>query len=288
MPQNRRTFLASIGAAVLGSSCARFGFAASAAARPSAGLQLYTIRNLMREDVDRTLADVAAIGYREVEFAGYFGRTPQQIRAALAANGLTSPSTHIGLPEISADVAKAIDDAKTRGHEFLTVPSLDRANSGTADNLKRTAEAFNRIGAEAKKAGLRVGFHNHDAELRPLPDGRMPLDVLLTQTDPSLVAFELDIYWAVKAGADPIAYFTRYPGRFVMTHVKDSSGPPDHRMVEVGAGTIDFQRILSAAESAGALHHFVEHDQPADARASIVASYTHLASVLRQPRAGGN
>jgi sugar phosphate isomerase/epimerase len=286
MPQNRRTFLATIGAAVLGSACARRGLAAPAA-RPVPGLQLYTIRNLMREDVERTLAEVAAIGYREVEFAGYFSRTPQQIRAILAANGLTSPSTHIGLPEIRADVARAIADAHARGHSFITVPSLDRADSGSSDNLKRTAAAFNTIGAEAKSAGLRVGFHNHDAEFRPLPDGRIPLDLLLEETDPALVAFELDIFWATKAGVDPLAYFARFPGRFVMTHVKDSSGPPDHRMVEVGAGTIDFPRLLAAAERAGARHHFVEHDQPADARASMRASFTHLARVLREPRAGG-
>jgi len=280
MPQNRRKFLVTLGAAAFGAACSRVGAAASPVA-PRIGLQLYTIRNLMRDNVERTLAQVAEIGYREVEFAGYFGRTPEQIRAALSANGLTSPSTHMGLPEIRADLAKTFADARARGHSFVTVPSLNASDRGSLDNWKRTAATFNSVGAEAKKAGLQLAFHNHDVEFRALPGGEIPFDVLLSETDPQLVGFQLDIYWAVKAGVDPLQYFSRHPGRFLMTHVKDSAGPPDHRMVEVGAGTIDFARVLAAAGRAGARHHFVEHDQPADELASIRASYAHLATVLR-------
>src|SRR6266576_470043 len=128
---------------------------------------------------------------------------------------------------------------------------------------------------EAKAAGLQFAYHNHDFEFAPL-EGKLPYDVLLAETDPKLVQLEVDLYWITKGGQDPLAYFARWPGRFPMVHVKDSAGPPDHRIVEVGAGKIDFKKIFAQSDQAGIKHYFVEHDEPADAFASIRASCEYL------------
>ena len=239
------------------------------------GLQLYTLRGEMRRDLPGTLAAVAAIGYREVEFAGYFDRTPAQIRELLQRNQLTSPSTHLGIDVIEKDVRKTADDARVIGHEWLTVPSLPRGQRATVDDWKTIAEQFNRVGAQVKAAGLKLAFHNHDAELRKVGDVT-GLDVLIRETDPALVAFEMDIYWVVKGGGDPLDFIARYPGRFRMVHVKDAGPAPDRAMTEVGGGTIDFARIFAQRGRAGIQHYFVEHDNPADPMASARASFAHL------------
>jgi len=145
----------------------------------------------------------------------------------------------------------------------------------TLDDYKRAAERLNRAATEDKSAGLEFAYHNHDFEFAPL-DGKLPYDVLLAETDPKLVQLEMDLYWIVKGGQDPLAYFARWPGRFPMVHVKDSAGPPDHRMVEVGAGKIDFKKIFAQRDQAGIRHFFVEQDEAADPFASIRASCEYL------------
>ncbi len=251
--QTRRNFIATLGVAALGIA-SRDAMAASEILAPRRklkriGLQLYTVRDLMKTDLPGTLSKVAAIGYKEVEFAGYFGRTPAQIRELLRRDGLSSPSTH------------------------LPFESLD---SGWQKQLgKRHAAAFNKAGAQAKSAGMRFAYHNHDFELRSV-DGQRPLDLLLKETDPSLVDFEMDLYWVVFGGGDPLDFFNRYPKRFPMVHVKDSAGPPDNRMVDVGQGKIDFRSIFAQSDKAGIKHYIVEHDQPADPIATIRNSYNYL------------
>jgi sugar phosphate isomerase/epimerase len=131
---------------------------------------------------------------------------------------------------------------------------------------------------------MRLAYHNHDFELTPM-DGQLPLELLLRGTDPALVDFELDLYWATFAGQDPLDWFARHPGRFAMLHLKDSAGAPDHRMTAAGAGRIDFARILARRGKAGVKHVFVEHDNPADAFASVRASRDYLAR-LAVPAAG--
>jgi sugar phosphate isomerase/epimerase len=137
------------------------------------------------------------------------------------------------------------------------------------------AQRFNRVAAMARAAGVRFAFHNHNAEFRKIGDA-VPLDILLKETDPALVDFQMDLYWVVNAGADPLDYLARFPGRFRMVHVKDSMGPPNHRMADVGAGTIDFKKIFAQSAKAGVEHYFVEHDDPADPLASAAASYKYL------------
>jgi sugar phosphate isomerase/epimerase len=277
--QTRRNFIATLGVAALGiANRDALGATEILAQRrklKKIGLQLYTVRDLMKADLPGTLAKVASIGYKEVEFAGYFGRTPAEIRALLRKNGLTSPSSHIPIEMLEKDAAKVFAEAKAIGHHWVTVPWLPEERRKTMDDWKRTAALLNQFGAQAKSAGLRVAYHNHDFEIRPI-DGQRPLDLLLSGTDPALVDFEMDLYWVKFGGGDPIDFFNRYPKRFAMVHVKDSSGPPDNRIVDVGSGVIDFRPIFAQSDKAGIKHYFVEHDQPTDPIATIRNSYNYL------------
>ena len=277
--QNRRNFLATLGVAALGLA-SRDAAAASEilAARKKikrVGLQLYTVRDLMKADLPGTLAKVAAIGYKEVEFAGYFGHTPAQIRELLHRNGITSPSTHLPFDSLESGWQKQLDDAKAAGHQWVTIAYIAEEKRKTLDDWKRHADLFNRAAAQAKSAGLRFAYHNHDFEIRPI-GGTRPLDLLITSTDPKLVDFEMDLYWVVFGGGSPTDFFKRYPKRFPLVHVKDSAGPPDNKMADVGQGKIDFRQIFAQSEKAGIKHYFVEHDQPADPIATITNSYKYL------------
>lgn len=284
--QNRRSFLAALGATAAGLAVGRRP--ADALTAPNAprnsttgrisrvGLQLYTVRRLADKDLPGTLAQVARIGYKEVELAGLYNRSAAEVHDLLAKNGLAAPSTHVPITAIERDSAKTFADAKTLGHQWITVPSLPQMKLDTVDDWKAVAKRFNAAGAQVKGAGFRFAYHNHNAELRNLGGGTTPLDVLASETDPSLVSFEMDLYWVVNGGGDPLAYLARYPGRYKMFHVKDSSGS-EHKMVDVGAGQIDFKTIFSRAK--GVEHYFVEHDNPADEMASIAASYKYLSNL---------
>ncbi len=274
---NRRDFIETLGAAALGHALQP----PAPNPEPRAplhrltriGLQLYTVRRAMQADVEATLARVAATGYTEVEFAGYFGKSPGEVGAILDRHGLAAPAAHVSM---AADQWRAaLDAARVIGHHYVVVSWIPAEQRQTLDAYKRMAQDFNRLAAEARAAGLQFAYHNHDFEFVPL-EGRLPFDVLLAETDATLVQLEMDLYWITKGGQDPLAYFARYPGRFPMVHVKDSAGAPEHRMVDVGAGTIDFRKIFARRKQAGIRHFFVEHDEPADAFASIRASYEYL------------
>jgi sugar phosphate isomerase/epimerase len=266
----RRDALRLLGALTL----PRFVFADSPHRKiKSIGLQLYTVRAALEADFDGTLARVAAIGYREVEFAGYFGRTSRQVSASLRRAGLVAPSAHVPLDALGSQWEGVIENALAIGHHYLVV-----ASSGTVpdlDGYRRIAERFNAAGNAAKKAGIRLGYHNHDVEFVPIA-GERPYDVLLGATDPNYVCFEMDLYWITKAGADPLSYFTRWPGRMELVHVKDADPAPPHRMTDVGAGMLDWRSLLGQGTKAGVRHFFVEQDEASDPFESITASYTYL------------
>ncbi len=274
-PTDRRTFLG-VAAAALGA--ARLGaFTKSVDHRADdplgrIGVQLYTLRDAMKADFEGSLARVAQIGYQEVEFAGYFDRMPRQVRTILDRHHLKAPSSHIPIETLSEGWDKMLDDAHVMGHKYLVVAWINEPDR-TVDGYKRIAELFNRAGEQARKAGIRLGYHNHSYEFAPV-EGLRPYDILLTHTDPRNVVFELDLFWIVKGGADPLTYFTMQAGRFPLVHVKDMD--PRGGMVDVGQGTIDFAGIFRHAKQAGIKHYFVEHDEPADPFASIAASYRYL------------
>jgi sugar phosphate isomerase/epimerase len=210
-----------------------------------------------------------------VEFAGYFGHTPAQVRAALARHGLTSPSTHIPLPADDDAWKRTLDEANAIGHEWVTIAWLDEPMRSSSDAWARVADRFNRLGALARQAGLRFAYHNHAFEFERAGRG-FRFDTLLMRTDPALVDFEMDVYWVTKGGADPMWYLRHHAGRFPMLHLKDATAAPERRMVDVGAGTIDFVELLTLARNQGTSHAFVEHDEPSDPLASIRASYSYL------------
>jgi sugar phosphate isomerase/epimerase len=237
------------------------------------GLQLYTVRDLMRADVARTLEQVADAGYREVEFAGYFDQTPARIRKLLDSQGLTSPSSHLPLADLQQHLDRTLELAETIGHRYLVVPSLDEKDRRTLDDYRRVAAALNRAGEAAWKRGLRVGYHNHDFEFDRI-DGVLPYDVLLQRTDPALVFFEMDFFWITRGRADPFAYFERHAGRFHLCHIKDMDRRGE--MTVVGTGRIDFAALLRRREQAGLRHFFVEHDNPPEPIAFIRASHAYL------------
>jgi sugar phosphate isomerase/epimerase len=236
------------------------------------GLQLYTARRELARDFSGTLARIAAIGYDEVEFAGYHGNPPAAVRASLRAAGLSAPSAHIGMPDIEGDWPRAVADAAAVGHDYLIFAWVPDAHR-TADGYKRLAERFNRAGETALAAGVRFGYHNYTYDFTRV-GSRFLYDVLLAETDPRYVTMQMDVYWLVDAGQDPRAYLTRHPGRYSSLHLKDRTA--DGQMADVGSGTIDWARIIPAAGAAGARHLFVEHDDPADPFVSARTSLSHL------------
>ncbi len=245
------------------------------------GIQLYTVREVLKNDFAGTLSRIGAIGYREVEFAGYFDHTPEQVKAALSSAGLSAPATHVGPDNLGKSWDPVVSVAKAVGHQYVIVAWIPEQQRKTIDDWKRIAEQMNQAGTACRAAGLQFAYHNHEFEFVPI-DGKLPYDVLLEGTDPSLVKLEMDLFWATFAGADPLAYFARSPGRFPLVHVKDMTrkptpaATPDHVMVDVGKGSIDWKRIFAKSSVGGIQHYFVEHDQPADPLASAKASYDFL------------
>jgi sugar phosphate isomerase/epimerase len=278
---SRRAFLAALPLIPASIRGLTMGGGPSAAAA-MAGVQLYTVRASLRRDFDGTLQKVAAIGYREVEFAGYMGKSVKEVRAALDRYELRAPSSHVGFDLLESNWERTVEEARAVGHEWVTVPWIPEERRRTADDYKKVAEFFNRGASVARKAGLRFAYHNHNFEFNRLGD-QLPYEILLEETDPSLVEMEMDIYWVVRGGGDPLDLIKRHPGRFTMVHLKDSGGPPDHKMMDVGSGTIDFAGIFAHAREAGIEHAFVEHDEPPDEFASLKASYplaARLAAML--------
>jgi sugar phosphate isomerase/epimerase len=238
------------------------------------GLQLYTLRREMQRSVEATLARVAQIGYKDVEFAGYFGKSPREIRAVLDANGLVSPSSHSAdFETMRTRWPQALEDAHTMGQRYIVCASIPRQESRTADDYRKVAAFLNQRGGEARKVGLTLGYHNHDAEFVALGSGS-GYDVLIEECDPKLVRMQLDLYWIVKGGKDPLEYFAKYRGHFFSVHVKDMA--PSGDMADVGAGQLPFARYFVAGKKAGVRYYFVEHDEPGDPWASVTASYRYL------------
>jgi sugar phosphate isomerase/epimerase len=259
---NRRTFLetaTTVTAATLLTN--RLGWAAADHKIDRLGVQLYTVRDQMKADFEGTLAKVAAIGYKEVEFAGYFDHSPKDVRAILDRLGLVSPATHVPYDVLTDKWPGQIESAKIIGQSYIVNPWIPEDVRKQPDVWQRAAETFN---------------------------GKLPYDILLEACDPNLVKMELDLCWITVAGADPLKYFDRYPGRFPLVHVKDvktlpkiTTGGPQNfgdtvDLTEVGSGIIDWKRIFAQSEKAGIKHYIVEHDKAAAPFDSIKTSYEYL------------
>jgi sugar phosphate isomerase/epimerase len=288
---DRRSFLATLGVSALGLTACRNNSVVNAAAAEAirrsipgkrklykVGIQMYTVRTQGRADLPGTLGQLAKIGFKEVEWWGaYPGFNPAQIKGLLDQNGITAPSVHIGIPREEAGWAPVFDAARTLGHEYIIAASPPFSPK-TTDDWKRLGAAFNAAGKKVHDAGFRFGFHNHTEGMK-LVDGVRPFEVMLAETDPAIVSFELDIHWAYAGGADAIDLISRYPRRFRMVHVKDSMGAPKFDQADVGKGTYPWAKIFDATDKAGVEHYFIEHDSPADAMVFAKQSYDYLAAL---------
>ena len=288
---NRRTFIGtSIAAAVAASQPE---WTAETHHIDRVGLQLYTVRDSLKQDFEGTIAKVAQVGYKEVEFAGYFGKSPQEVRKILDSNKVISPSEHVSYDIVQNKWPETLEAAHVIGQKFIVCPWVEVSQRKEADGWKRAAETFNRAGEAAQKAGIQFAYHNHAFEFEPseVLGGKLPYDFLLAETDPKLVTMELDLCWITVGGQDPVKYFERDPGRFPLVHVKDwtTKGPggsdyggatgesrkPGH-MTDVGQGEIDWKRIFAQSGKAGVQHYFVENDEPKSAFEDIKISYAYL------------
>jgi sugar phosphate isomerase/epimerase len=277
---SRRTFLqnTSMAIAALSAIEARAGDGQGPLNRPI-GLQLYTVREEVAKDLPGTLKQLAAIGYREVELAGAPQRAVAEVRRLLADNGLTCPSVHTNMAELQTAADAKIEFVRALGAQYLvcafpwTADSRFKSAGGqgiaagiTLDDWKWNAEQLNRIGERARKAGVRMGYHNHNMEFRSY-DGVVGFDELLRLTDPGLVTIELDIAWVVTAGADPLHYLKEHADRISLLHVKEVR--KDLQVVreklvaqttEVGSGRIDWKRLFAAMDPQHIKHYFVEQE----------------------------
>ncbi len=270
---DRRSFIGAVGATVLAQ---RLGAFAADRQLKKIGMQLYTVRTQLEKDFEGTIAKVAEIGYKEVEFFTYYGHDPKEVKAILERHGLTSPSTHVPMKDLRDKLQQTIDAAHIIGHEWIVNPWVDEEDRGSIENWKRIAAFLNQTAMKVQAAGLKFAYHNHDFEFKPT-DGRLPYDVLQADTDPKLVQFEMDLYWITRGGQDPLKYFNKFPGRYPLVHVKDMEKPPGHNFTEVGRGRIDFKRIFAQSEKAGIQHYYVEQDEtPGSPFDSLKISYDYL------------
>ena len=255
------------------------------------GIQLYTVRDALKRDYDGTLAQLAQMGYREVESGKDHDKPdPHEMRDALMRHGLTSPSYHVDWNSLGADWPKVIEANKIVGRTYLVNPWIDEEVRNKPDGWKHATDTLNKAGEISKKAGIQFAYHNHWIEFVPLADGKLPYDILLENLDPNLVKMEMDLGWITVGGQDPVKYFERYPGRFPMVHVKyvhkltDAASVRSSRfagehmtiLADVGTGIINWKRIFAHSQQAGIKHYFVEHDNPKDGLQTARVSCEYL------------
>jgi sugar phosphate isomerase/epimerase len=251
------------------------------------GIQLYAVKDALQAQPAARLRAIREIGFGEVETAGFGALTAQQFRRLLDDADLKCPSAHLQLD--SGNLGVAFGQAHALGAHYAASGSLREtlpsARGMSMDEAKRTAELANRIGEQARRAGLQYVYHNHDFEFVDQGGGAIGYDLLLRETDAELVQFEIDCGWMVVGGRDPRDYFARYPGRFPMIHVKDFLPRAAHDSApagaELGHGTIDYGPIFAAAEKAGLKHYFAEQEGPF-ARMSELAAARQAFDYLRK------
>jgi sugar phosphate isomerase/epimerase len=235
----------------------------NAAPAKKIGIQLYTLKDVIGNDPKGILKQLASFGYKELETYGYkdgklFGLTNAEFGQTVKDLGMKVVSGHYGIDLIKNDLDRLIADAKALGQEYIVVPWLGD-DYRTLDGIKGVCETMNKAGETCKKNGIRMGYHNHDFEFKEI-DGKVLFDVMLAELDPKLVSMELDLYWVIFAGYDPLKYFENYPGRFEQWHVKDRDKEVPNRNTEVGAGSIDFKPIFAKAKQSGMKHFYVEQE----------------------------
>ena len=263
------------------------------------GLQLSTLNALMLKDFEGTLARVAEVGYRQVEFSamGFLGRPVEHVESQLAANGLSAPVGRVtpalpegflelpreeamkiyrargGIEHLAENVRYSLEGALALGQKYLNLPGLGPDNFQTLDQVKANIEKLVEAGEICAREGVLFGYHNHSWELMPV-EGVIPYDLMLSETDSDILGFQMDSYWIVKGGGGLRDYLSRHPGRFHSCHLKDIDAAGDFE--DVGHGEIDFPDFVRFALEQGAKHFFVERDNPPEPERSIQRSFAYL------------
>lgn len=283
------------------------------------GIQLFTIPQMVARDFTGTLKKLSNYGYKEIEFFGpysfsdqrtidrwvglaeqmgipgnaFYGHEVKKVKSMLDEFGLTSPSVHLDIYTMRTNMTEALKNLSVLGVRYVAIPALIDEPVDTADRFKQLAEEFNSFGLQMKDYGMQFVFHNHGYE-HALRDGEVPMDILLTQTDPETVKFELDIFWMQAAGASPVEYLKKYPDRFKLMHVKDAAEPvrfsgdgstPDQwmevfpKMADPGTGVFDIKGIIEAGIQSGTAHFFLERDLAPDPESTLKNSIQYLSTM---------
>lgn len=238
------------------------------------GLQLYSVREMLPTDYEGTLKKIGALGYKQVEAAGFYDKSASQVKQAMQSSGLQCVSSHYPLPALQAKFDEILAFNKEIGVQYLicAAPGFQHPPTSTADFMKKfrsitladwrwNAEQFNKMGEKVSAAGLKFGYHNHYMELHKT-DGVVPLDELMRLTDPAKVTFEMDCGWVMVGGGNPVDYLERYPKRISMLHIKDFKQLNPPKVCELGQGIIHYGPIFKAAAKTGNIKHmFVEQEE---------------------------
>ena len=279
---NRRDFISVVGSAAaltpLGCATVR---ASTTRQLGRVGLQLYSLRDDARRDLERTIANIAAAGYHDVELLGSmnnFGMPAAELRRVLDRNGLRAPSTHVG-GNVVDNLQRNLDEAQTLGHSYLTVASLPIPGTPTLDDYRRWADRLNEAGRITRNRGVWMAFHNHAGDFAMI-DGQVAYDVLITRMDPSVTRLQLDTGNAAMAGRDPMEYMQRFGDRYWSFHIKDVPNLGAKSDTELGKVVIDFRRILASIERIDEKHLFVEHETyPGAPIDSIRRDFTYISTL---------
>ena len=283
------------------------------------GIQFFSLPRLLEKDFGGTLALLSKMGYKEVELygpypfstesarqrwdavtpslgfkgSGFFGHTAAEVKDMLKTNGLAASSMHTDFDTLQNGMEKLAEAAQLLGAGYVILPAIPEEKRKTLDDYKKIAEQFNKIGEAAKNAGVKFAYHNHGYGLKET-DGQIPLKLILDGTDPSLVFFEMDLYWTTAGGADPLAYLETYKNRYHLMHIKDmkkkvrfsGDGGDSKQWIELfpfmttaGSGVLDLKSILTKAKESGVLHFIVEQDIVADPEIALKKSIDYLSSL---------
>ena len=279
----RRTFVKTASAGMFAGMLMPQNIFAHLPAATNIGLQLYSLRGEIKEDLEGSLKKIADIGYHFLEAAGYsegkfYGLEPTEFKDLVNKYGMKLISSHLSFNE--NEISRVLSAHKEAGIKYLVWPWIGKEQRETIENYKDLAKKFNTWGELCKENGLSFGYHNHDFEFYPI-NGVVPYQVLLESTDPDFVFMQLDLYWIIFAGQDPVEYFEKYPGRFKLWHVKDMKAGADKKMTEVGTGIIDYKKIFEYSSLAGMKEFFVEQDViEGDGFESVKKSFDFLNSAL--------
>ena len=283
------------------------------------GIQFFSLPKMLDENLTGALSMLSKIGYKEAELygpysfstpsaierwnavtpslgfkgSGYFGHTAKEMKKLLEDNGFSVPSIHTDLDTLQTRMDKLGEAARVLGNTYVVLPSIPPENRKTLDDYKKMAESFNKIGESAKAQGVKFAYHNHGYGLKEV-NGQIPLEIIFSNTDPSLVFFEMDLYWTTAGGGDPIALLEKYKGRYPLMHVKDmvkkvhfsgDGGDPKQwielfpYMTTAGNGVLDLKSIITKAKENGTKHFIVEQDMVKEPEVALKKSFDYLASL---------